>query len=562
MINFHRINAGALFPALFLLITNLCGIYGTSSKQDFLTLAIARVDPIVGPLDGYSSHMHTFFGANFTSYNVTLQDLLSAKGNTGNVLENKSLYWYPTIYHFNLETRLFEIAEIWFHSAYYAWVTNETRAFPEGFRMISGGDPDIYGEQDFNTGCTDPGPCPGNDCSTFGDYSTFFPKTSCKELQLFLKMPECWDGVNLDSADHRSHVAHAQPIGLTNGTCPTTHPVKLPTIRVFTRIYNYKGGYHIFSDGTQFMHADYISGWNETFLQAVLNSCSNPSMDADPDAFCGPPLTFTDIPAGTTVKESAGVDEDIVLALQAVQPPSFDTSSFATEQTNNLLRLQGNPTMYLASQLSSYLQSLTGTSSPTTAPTIQYKVLFTIPSVDISEVDATFISTMKDNLASLLNVAASIINLTFAAGSVVATVTFTSSSASGQTPQALAQSLNSQGSAAISTQIGYTVTGVTSNAVSPTPQSSDGGSDSGGGGDETIPIIAAVVGVVVAIAVGGFIYYRCHQESVVSPVYQKDPVPSNQVSEVTPAHESDSGVVGFELSSPVPSRRNPKSGVV
>lgn len=41
----------------------------------------------------------------------------------------------------------------------------------------------------------------------------------------------CWDGVNLDSPDHKSHVAY--PVGGTFETgapCPSTHPVKIPQL--------------------------------------------------------------------------------------------------------------------------------------------------------------------------------------------------------------------------------------------------------------------------------------------------------------------------------------------
>jgi hypothetical protein len=46
----------------------------------------------------------------------------------------------------------------------------------------------------------------------------------------------CWDGVNLDSPDHKSHVAYptngpALFSGTgTGGACPSTHPVKIPQV--------------------------------------------------------------------------------------------------------------------------------------------------------------------------------------------------------------------------------------------------------------------------------------------------------------------------------------------
>ena len=38
--------------------------------------------------------------------------------------------------------------------------------------------------------------------------------------------PSCWDGKNLDSPDHKSHMSY--PNGAFNdGTCPPSHPVHL-----------------------------------------------------------------------------------------------------------------------------------------------------------------------------------------------------------------------------------------------------------------------------------------------------------------------------------------------
>ena len=55
--------------------------------------------------------------------------------------------------------------------------------------------------------CSNPGPCPDGDCDRWND---FFPATSCDELELSMLMPSCWDGVNLDSADHRAHMAYTK----------------------------------------------------------------------------------------------------------------------------------------------------------------------------------------------------------------------------------------------------------------------------------------------------------------------------------------------------------------
>ena len=63
--------------------------------------------------------------------------------------------------------------------------------------------------------------------------------------------PSCWDGKNVDSQDHRSHMAY--PSTMDNGDCPASHPVRLPSL-FFETIWNVNavagmGGRLVFSNG-------------------------------------------------------------------------------------------------------------------------------------------------------------------------------------------------------------------------------------------------------------------------------------------------------------------------
>ena len=65
--------------------------------------AKVRTDPLVFSQTGpcLSDHVHRFYGAvspRTMRPEVTFADLRAATGNTGNVEENKSLYWNPVIY--------------------------------------------------------------------------------------------------------------------------------------------------------------------------------------------------------------------------------------------------------------------------------------------------------------------------------------------------------------------------------------------------------------------------------------------------------------------------------
>jgi len=64
-----------------------------------------------------------------------------------------------------------------------------------------------------------------------------FPTSPCPGgIRSNILYPTCWDGVNLDSPDHKSHVAYPKngPALFTGssvgGDCPSTHPVKIPQI--------------------------------------------------------------------------------------------------------------------------------------------------------------------------------------------------------------------------------------------------------------------------------------------------------------------------------------------
>lgn len=66
--------------------------------------------------------------------------------------------------------------------------------------------------------------CLGNS----GPATSELPNRNCPNgLRLQIIFPACWDGVNLDSPDHKSHMAY--PDRLDNGKCPTTHPKRFVT---------------------------------------------------------------------------------------------------------------------------------------------------------------------------------------------------------------------------------------------------------------------------------------------------------------------------------------------
>lgn len=227
-------------------------------RMDYLPLAHVRTDPVLFPTC-LASHVHTFYGVNAslrpeTSYD----DLRKAKGNSGNAEDNKSLYWHPTIYkyaqttsenyfrfmiyalRYDPDSQTYTIADIGLTSAYYTFRRGITRAFPDGFQMITDG---FNAKARARAECVEPSPCARSNCNA--PSHAFFPETACVELEMEISFPHCWDGENNTSSNGKDHVVHA-PNGGEDvlGDCPSSHPIELPKVEFFFRIFNYEGKQH------------------------------------------------------------------------------------------------------------------------------------------------------------------------------------------------------------------------------------------------------------------------------------------------------------------------------
>ncbi|VEU34573.1 unnamed protein product [Pseudo-nitzschia multistriata] len=305
--------------------------------MDYLPIGDARVDPILSD-KCVSDHVHTFYGPqSAVDPRAGILDTLAASTTvgelTGNVEENRSIYWHPTVYKYIRDEDTYKRDVIAQTSAYYIFETGKTTAFPKGFRMIGGYDTDksmAFAE------CVNPSPCEAGDCYSENE---FFPTTKCDELEVSMTMPNCWDGVRIDSApDHTSHVQYADDSAF-DGECPESHPVKIPQIKLFFRIMPYDGGWHTFSDLSSVYHSDYVAGWEEGILQNVLDNCENEGEDAMPNFFCEEFLTFRDAPKCTDPEACDFADPQLLEKIKAFQPatPLDIRGTIVAEETEEVV---------------------------------------------------------------------------------------------------------------------------------------------------------------------------------------------------------------------------------
>ncbi len=234
-----------------------------------------------------SDHVHTFYGPQLFHPSTTNADLRASdpRYSTSPWVENKSLYWHPTIYKVGQDAATgqptYELAEISFSGPYYRWDKSApapaVEAFPPGFQMIAGMDPNLEGVELFSE-CLCERPCTRSDGLCDSD-SDFFPSSACGEMGISMNFPTCWDdskGIG-DTGDHMSHMAYTVD-GTVEGACPPGYNRRLPQVQLFVRIANYEGGKYTFSDNTlasdtEVFHADFMNGWEEGALERIVDEC-------------------------------------------------------------------------------------------------------------------------------------------------------------------------------------------------------------------------------------------------------------------------------------------------
>ena len=232
-------------------------------------------DPIVFPGLPGASHSHTFMGNNSTNAMSTLASL-QAGGTSCITPGDKTGYWMPTLLNGDTAVQPVGAQVIYYKSGVIDY--RSVRPFPPGLRYVVGSPQATL--EDFRN---NPGAVEGFECGD-SSFNWDIPSNCVAGTQLNVRFqaPSCWDGLHLDTPDHKSHMAY--PV---LGVCPNDHPVAVPMIefKMAWPISGNMANVHFSSGRGYSFHYDVFNAWDVPTLAALTTHCINGGLQCDPRGF-------------------------------------------------------------------------------------------------------------------------------------------------------------------------------------------------------------------------------------------------------------------------------------
>jgi hypothetical protein len=221
---------------------------------------VASDDPIVFPGDEGASHQHEFFGNVTTNADSTYRSL-RAGATTCRIAADTAAYWVPSLFANGERVAPIKV------NAYYLAGRGRGRivAFPAGLKVIAG---------DHEATTPQALAITGWKCSGVQDPRLAVDPKTCPDGShdvMVIRFPDCWNGKDLDSTDHKSHMAYR-----VGGTCPAGYPVRVPRLSLNVHFdLPATTGLTLASGAIYSAHADFFNAWNQTALTRLVRANLN-----------------------------------------------------------------------------------------------------------------------------------------------------------------------------------------------------------------------------------------------------------------------------------------------
>ncbi len=243
----------------------------------------ATADPLVDPGNPNFWHAHDFFVNPSTDAYSTVESLMAVDGSSAQPANNESVYWAPSLVN---ETTGEYVAPLDSSIAYYRirkpFDPARLEITPTGLSVIAGSAMPNGRQSIGIVAWNYIGSSERYEHLPIGDEWQDLP------LQALIYFPTFWDGENLDSANHQSHMAYA---GGNGG--PSTHPYLLPELELQIHYGKIPRDAQLVltSDYMTKDHPDYAPGWS---LHADTTHLPWPEFDSDGNLYDGFERRVTD----------------------------------------------------------------------------------------------------------------------------------------------------------------------------------------------------------------------------------------------------------------------------
>ena len=257
-------------------------------------------DALVSPNQPNAAHLHMYLGNTQTDNASDIDSLASTgEGSCDGGMLNRSGYWVPTMLYplqnppddtFGIVLPLDDVDAV---DVYYKSNITEITAIqpmPSGLQMISG-----------DAGATPANPqtrdiirwsCESWVITSGDDFALNIPRCAVGDwVRATVLFPSCWDGVNLDSADHKSHMAFPVFTPGQGHHCPASHPVTLTQVSYNlayevtaensapfgdSRMWRLASDTYEVSEsvpGGYSLHGDWMMAWHPEIMQTWIEHC-------------------------------------------------------------------------------------------------------------------------------------------------------------------------------------------------------------------------------------------------------------------------------------------------